>query len=78
MGSLREDLMNPSTETPVEPVKVDLRHVVLVGMALWGLGLVVVTVLIMTDRAHGEAVAVCLSGLLLGVLALLWTRRHPG
>ncbi|MGN8245034.1 DUF2530 domain-containing protein [Cellulomonas soli] len=76
MGTLREDLMNPSTQSPVDPVKVDLRHVVLVGMALWTVGLIVVGVLALTGRAPGQAVAVCVAGLVLGVLALLWTRSH--
>lgn len=76
MGTLREDLLRPSSQTPA-PVSVDLRHVVLVGMALWALGLVVTGVLTLTGRAEWSAVAVCGTGLALGVLALAWTRRHP-
>lgn len=76
MGTLRDDLLHPSSQTP-EPVKVDLRHVVLVGMALWAAGLVVAGALALAGRIGWQATAVCGTGLLLGVAMLVWARRHP-
>lgn len=58
------------------PVEVDLSRVVRVGMALWLVGLVVTLVLAATATTDWVPFAVCVTGLALGVLALLWARRH--
>jgi hypothetical protein len=62
--------------SPSPPVEVDLARVVRVGMALWLVGLVVTLVLAIGGTTGWVPFAVCATGLALGVLALLWARRH--
>jgi hypothetical protein len=62
--------------TPPEPVAVDLRRVVLVGMAIWLVGLVPCVLLAALTRVGWTPVWVCLAGLALGGLGLNWTARH--
>lgn len=58
------------------PLRVDLRRVLLAGMAAWLVALVVTGVLAAVGRATTEVVATCATGLLLGGGGLLWERRH--
>jgi len=62
--------------TPPEPVPVDLRRVVLVGMAVWLVALVPCVLLGSLTDVGWTPVWVCLAGLVLGGLGLDWTRRH--
>jgi len=57
------------------PAEVNLRRVVLVGIALWGVALAVFAVLHLTDVVTGwHALAICGAGLVLGLIGLAWTR----
>ncbi|QAY63623.1 DUF2530 domain-containing protein [Xylanimonas allomyrinae] len=77
MPSLVRLLTHPETRRPgPPPVSVDLRKVVLWGMAAWGVALVVTGILALTGTLRWTAAAVCASGLALGGLGLLWERRH--
>ncbi len=67
----RPRLLEPSRLAPVE---VDLRRVVLVGTLAWLLGAVVTTVLAATAVVPWVVVHVCLAGVALGGLGLLWVR----
>jgi hypothetical protein len=62
--------------SPSPPAEVDLARVVRVGMALWLVGLVVTLVLAAVGTTDWVPFAVCVTGLALGGLALLWARRH--
>ncbi|GGC05614.1 hypothetical protein GCM10010972_18520 [Cellulomonas carbonis] len=48
----------------------------LVGIAVWVVALVVTLVLLGLGRVEGRAVATCATGVVLGLLALVWERRH--
>jgi hypothetical protein len=63
--------------TPPEPVAVDLRRVVLVGMGIWLAGLVLCVLLAALTKLGWTPVWVCLAGLGLGLAGLNWTARHP-
>lgn len=62
--------------TPPEPVAVDLRRVVLVGMAAWLVALVPCVLLGSLTDVGWTPAWVCLAGIALGALGLDWTRRH--
>lgn len=72
VGALRS-LVRPSR---LEPVRLDLRRVFLVGIALWTVALVVAGVLAASGSVAATGVATCATGVLLGGAALLWERRH--
>lgn len=77
MPSVLEILLHPERRRPdPAPVHVDLRRVVLVGMGLWALALVVTGVLWAVGAVAPNVVWTCAAGVGLGVLALLWERRH--
>ncbi len=67
-------ILEPST---VEPLRVDLRRVVLVAMGLWLVALVVLGALALAGAPTGRGVWICLVGFALGFWALAWDRRHP-
>lgn len=69
----RPGLLSPSTLAPVE---IDLRTVFRVGIALWSAALLVTAALWLAGRLGGHAVPICVAGVLLGGLALLWERRR--
>lgn len=64
------------SRSPSPPVEVDLARVVRAGMALWLVGLVVTLVVAIVGSTGWVPFAVCVTGLALGGLALLWARRH--
>lgn len=66
-------MLRPST---LEPVRLDLRRVLLVGIGLWALALVITVVLALTDRTDAVPAAVCGTGIALGGAGLLWERRN--
>jgi len=55
---------------------VDLRRVVLGGIAAWAVALVVTFVLYLTGSTRAEVVVTCVAGILLGGAGLLWERKH--
>ncbi|SIQ72711.1 Protein of unknown function [Cellulosimicrobium aquatile] len=70
-------LLHPERRRP-DPAswRVDLRVVILAGMALWTVALVVCAVLLATGTLAPRAVATCAVGLALGALGLGWERRN--
>ena len=66
-------LLRPSTLAPIE---LDLRRVFLAGVAIWGVALVVAVVLMVMDLVSVRALAICGTGLVLGLLALGWEHRR--
>lgn len=73
MTDRRPRLLDPSR---LEPVRLDLRKVFLVGIALWAVALVVTVVLAVTGQVDARMPWICAAGIALGGLALLWERRH--
>ncbi|OLT48077.1 DUF2530 domain-containing protein [Cellulosimicrobium sp. CUA-896] len=70
-------LLHPERRRPdPTPLRVDLRVVILAGMALWAVALVVCAVLLVTGTIGPRAVATCAAGLVLGVAGLWWEKRH--
>lgn len=61
---------------PTRPLEVDLARVALGGMVLWSVGLVVTVVLALTGRTGWIPVAVCVTGVCLGVAGRAWAGRH--
>ena len=53
----------------------DLRKVLLVGIAAWVVALVVTVILVLVGVQDWTAVSVCGVGLVLGGVGLLWDRR---
>ncbi|GAB2467838.1 DUF2530 domain-containing protein [Xylanimonas ulmi] len=77
MPSLVRILTHPESRRPgPPPLNVDLRKVVLAGLAAWALALIVAVILVVADVQEWPAIAVCVSGLALGGLGLLWARKQ--
>ena len=79
MPRLIELLLHPERRRPdPEPATVDLRRIILIGMAIWLVALTVECIR-WVNGADGapRAFAICLAGLALGVFGLDWVRRHP-
>nr|WP_241744270.1 DUF2530 domain-containing protein [Cellulosimicrobium arenosum] len=57
-------------------MRVDLRRVILGGIAAWVSGLVVAAVLLATGMTTSRGVATCAVGIVLGGVGLLWERTH--
>ena len=75
----RPGLLQPSRLAPLD---IDLRKVVLVGIALWTVALAVSAGLMIAGARQGHAVPICATGIGLGLVALVWAhrrrRRVPG
>jgi len=70
-------LIHPERRRPNPPaLRVDLRPVILVGIGLWTTALLVSLVLLVLDRATYEPAATCAAGIALGLVGLVWERRH--
>jgi hypothetical protein len=54
------------------PIAVDFRRVLLTGIALWTGTLAVVGALTMLGVSTGHGVGVCVTGIALGGIALVW------
>jgi hypothetical protein len=66
-------LLAPST---LRPVELDLRRVFWVIIALWTVALVAFGVIGLVSSVEGRTVAICATGVGLGLAALVWERRH--
>ncbi|WP_456786676.1 DUF2530 domain-containing protein [Cellulomonas sp. P5_C5] len=76
MPSVITRLLHP-TRTPPPPVDVDLGRVMLVGTGVWAVAFVVAAVLAWgEDDASWMPAWVCATGVLLGLLGVLWARRN--
>lgn len=76
---LIELLLHPERRRPdPEPATVDLRRIILIGMAIWVVALTVECIR-WVNGADGapRAFAICVAGLALGGYGLVWVRRHP-
>lgn len=60
----------------LEPVHLDLRRIFWAGIALWVVVLVVALVLWAAGTIDWRVPAISGAGIALGLLALLWERRH--
>jgi len=70
-------LLHPERRRPgPPPLRVDLRRVILGGIAAWAVALVVSVALLASSRASVETVVTCGAGILLGGAGLLWERRN--
>lgn len=61
------------------PVKTDDRKAILIGIALWvaGLAIVIAFIVPLTSTGHAWWLWACVAGLVLGLVALLYTNwRH--
>lgn len=75
MPSLLRILTHPETRRPgPPPLSVDLRKVLLVGIACWVVASVVFGLLVVLDHKPWTVLGVCAAGLVLGGLGLLWAR----
>lgn len=70
----RPGILAPSR---LDPVPVDLRRVILGGTAVWAVALVVTVVLGAVGSLPWTVAWVCVAGIALGGVGLLWARRHP-
>ncbi len=66
-------LLEPSE---FEPTPVDLRQVALIGIGLWAIALATIGVLAAFGVDTGNGAVVCVTGVALGGIGLLWERRH--
>lgn len=77
MPSLVSLLLHPDRRRPAPaPLRVDLRRVILGGMALWTLALLVALGVLLAGGASGRHVATCAAGVVLGAVGLVWERRN--
>ncbi len=56
------------------PVRVDLRRVFLAGLALWGIALLICLALLAAGVNIHHALGVVVSGILVGIVMLVWER----
>ena len=63
-------------ESRMAPYEIDLRRVILVGIALWVVAGVVSAILLATGTTDVRLLAISAFGVCLGFLALLWDRRR--
>ncbi|GEK21498.1 DUF2530 domain-containing protein [Cellulomonas xylanilytica] len=75
MPSLIARLLHP-TRTPPPPVDVDLGRVMLVGTGVWTVAFVVAAVLAWGEDASWMPAWVCATGIVLGLLGMVWARRN--
>ncbi|WP_402467344.1 DUF2530 domain-containing protein [Isoptericola aurantiacus] len=77
MPSVLTLLLHPEQRRQApDPPRADLRRVMLVGIAAWAVALVVAGALLAFAGGSVEFVATCGAGILLGLLGLVWARRH--
>ncbi|NMM94174.1 DUF2530 domain-containing protein [Bifidobacterium oedipodis] len=66
-------LIDPAVRKPApKPVRVDLRKAFGIGTGLWAIALVVSLVLLAFDRDTMPLVTMCVCGVVIGVLLLIW------
>ncbi len=66
-------IFDPDARRPSpRPVQVDLRRIFLLGTGAWILALAVVGILALTGMTVTKPLIVCLSGVGVGILLLIW------
>ena len=66
-------IIDPAVRKPApKPVRVDLRKAFGIGTGLWAIALIVSLVLLAFDRDTMPLVAMCVCGVVIGVLLLIW------
>lgn len=66
-------IIDPSARKPSpKPVRVDLRKTFIIGTVLWIVATVVCLVLQLFDIVPVEATVVCVIGVIIGILMLVW------
>lgn len=70
--------LHPERRRPgPQPLQVDLRRTIVVGIALWIVAIIVLVVLALTvDADVTSKLVVCATGLGLGLLALVWEHTN--
>lgn len=77
MPSVLTLLLHPEQRRPAPPPPhADLTRVIWLGIAVWVVALLVATSLLLFAGGSVEFVATCGAGIALGLLGLLWARRH--
>ena len=75
-GAARPGALDLLGESRLAPVEIDLGRVFRIGIALWAVAVVVTTALLLADQVEARTVAICVTGLALGFVALAWERRR--
>ncbi|MBT1175627.1 DUF2530 domain-containing protein [Bifidobacterium sp. LC6] len=66
-------IIDPAVRKPApKPVRVDLRKVFGIGTGLWAAALVIVLILVSLGHATESLIVVCASGVIIGLLLLIW------
>lgn len=66
-------IIDPAVRKPTpKPVRVDLRKVFGIGTGLWAVALVVALILTTLDHDFEPLVIMCSSGVIIGLLLLIW------
>mgnify|MGYP002468852331 CR=1 FL=1 len=66
-------LIDPAVRKPApKPVRVDLRKVFAIGTGLWIVALIVVLILLAVGYSVMPLVIMCVAGVIIGLLLLVW------
>ena len=60
----------------LRPVEIDLRRVFWAGVVMWTVAGAVAGALALEGRVGGRTFVICVVGLVLGLLGVLWSRRR--
>lgn len=76
--SMFQTIMRAEHQRPQPPAeRVNLRPVVLVGSGMWTIALITLVIIAVREGSGlTTGIGICIAGIALGVLALLWERRH--
>jgi len=79
MPAVLEVILRPDRRRADPPtVEVDMRRVFVAGLVIWLVALVVATVLWRAGFTDATPVWSCVAGVVLGIVGLVWARRHRG
>ncbi|BDZ42666.1 DUF2530 domain-containing protein [Paraoerskovia sediminicola] len=70
-------VLRPETRRPApEPLRVDLRPILLVGIAVFVVAGIVCGLLMILDVTALRHVLICVAGVSLGLVGLVWEKKH--